>query len=91
MRPEPIGNVLPHCKNRNSDTLITFSVSNKILQVASPVFRVMFGPEFKEGHQLLQCESTVVKPEGDNASLMGIVSNILHSCGGDRDDEIDAE
>jgi hypothetical protein len=32
-----------------------------------------------------------VSPEEDNALLMGIVSNILHPCGGNRDDEINAE
>ena len=91
MRPDPNGDVLLQCKDQNSDTLITFSVSSKVLQLASPVFRGMFGPQFKEGHQLLQRESTVVKLEEDDASLMGIVFDILHFCGGDRNDEIDAE
>ncbi|PVH93495.1 hypothetical protein DM02DRAFT_541440, partial [Periconia macrospinosa] len=91
MTPDPKGDVLFQCKDQSSDTLVTFSVSSKVLKLASPVFRAMFGPQFKEGHQLLQGESTVVKLEEDDAALMGIIFNILHFRGGDRNDEIDAE
>ncbi|PVH93496.1 hypothetical protein DM02DRAFT_661914, partial [Periconia macrospinosa] len=78
MTPDPKGDVLLQCKDQSSDTLVTFSVSSKVLQLASPVFRAMFGPQFKEGHQLLQGESMVVKLEEDDAALMGIIFNILH-------------
>lgn len=54
MRPDPNGDVLLQFKDQSNDTLVTFSVSSKVLYPASPVSQGIFGPQFKEGQQLLK-------------------------------------
>jgi hypothetical protein len=51
----------------------------------------MFGPRFKEGHQLLEEQSPVFELEEDDASLMGIILSVLHFRGSGDNDVIDAE
>ncbi|PVH91051.1 hypothetical protein DM02DRAFT_546556 [Periconia macrospinosa] len=91
MEPDPNGDVLLECKDQNSDTLTTFRVSSKVLQLASPVFTGMFGPHFREGQLLQQGENPVIRLEEDDASSMSIIFDILHFRGGGKNDEMDAE
>jgi len=61
------------------DTLLL--VSSKVLSVASPVFRAMFGPHFQEGDALSKSNSTtpaVIALPDDDAHTMTVLCQFLH-------------
>lgn len=91
MESDPNGDVLLECKDQNNDTLTTFRVSSKVLQLASPVFAGMFGPHFREGQLLQQGESPAIRLEEDDASLMSIILDILRFRGGGKNEKMGAE
>jgi hypothetical protein len=51
----------------------------------------MFSPCFREGQDLFQGECPVIELEDDDASIMGLIVNILHYRAGDEDHIMNAE
>ncbi|CAI6292258.1 unnamed protein product [Periconia digitata] len=72
------GDLEVKCFDQATQATTSFLVSSKILQLASPVFRCMFKPQYKEGQQLLQADRPAVVLEGDDAPLMETIFKILH-------------
>ena len=53
-------------------------VSSKVLSVASPVFKAMFGPRFLEGQDLNTTTPKRVSLPEDNAAAMTTLCNVVH-------------
>ncbi|MCJ1244733.1 hypothetical protein MMC30_001932 [Trapelia coarctata] len=53
-------------------------VSSKVLSVASPVFKKLFGPHFMEGSQLSTTSPGTVSLSEDNAEVVVALCQILH-------------
>ncbi|KAH8728860.1 hypothetical protein GQ44DRAFT_747278 [Phaeosphaeriaceae sp. PMI808] len=89
--PDPDGDVILRCQDQDTDTTTSFQVSSKILRLASPVFVGMFSPCFREGQDLLQGKCPVIELEDDDASMMGLILNVLHYQVSDEDHIMDAK
>lgn len=55
-----------------------FLVSSTLLSVASPYFKVMFGPSFKEGAQVREGTCPEIILHDDHPSAMRIILCLLH-------------
>ncbi|KAH8648207.1 hypothetical protein BGZ60DRAFT_423350 [Tricladium varicosporioides] len=62
----------------DSQEIVKFLISTKVLSLASPVFAKMFGPNFQEGHKLRCGENIEVRLEDDNALAMEVILKALH-------------
>lgn len=55
-------------------------VLSPFLRFASPVFRSMFQPDFKEGRQLREIGSATIPLPEDDAHALEIVLDVIHGC-----------
>ncbi|PPJ57385.1 hypothetical protein CBER1_01434 [Cercospora berteroae] len=73
---DPDGDVVLVCGKANGSERLR--VSSKVLSLASPVFKTMLGPNFKEGKKLSELGTLDLPlPDDDGADMM-IICNILH-------------
>ncbi len=79
------------CVDQDTKTTISFRVSSKVLRLASPVFVGMLSPCFRAGQDLLQGECPIIELEDDDASMMGLILDILHYQAGDDNRKMDAK
>lgn len=66
-------------------------VSSKLLSVASPYFKKLFGPDSREGQRLRKGERPEIALKEDNLDAAQIVLHILHSKNLRQDDELKPE
>jgi hypothetical protein len=78
MGPDPDGDVVLKCRDEDPDITTSFRVSSKVLRLASPVFVRMLGPSFKEGQELLHADQVEINLDGDDATSMKTILDILH-------------
>jgi hypothetical protein len=78
LRPDPDGDAIFKLKDQKNDTTAYFRVSSKVLRLASRVFVGMFSPYFQEGQDLMKGKCPVIELEDDDASIMGLILNVLH-------------
>ncbi|CAK1360128.1 hypothetical protein CB0940_06230 [Cercospora beticola] len=73
---DPDGDVVLVCGS--ADKTKRLRVSSKVLSLASPVFKTMLGPDFKEGKRLSKHGSLNLPLPDDDGEDMTIICNILH-------------
>ncbi|PVH94087.1 hypothetical protein DM02DRAFT_694101 [Periconia macrospinosa] len=88
---DPEGDITLKCCNTEDMVTTSFLVSSHVLRLASPVFKNMLKPNFKEGDQLLMEGKADIKLNDDEASLLSTVLHILHFHGEVGIDSLDAE